>query len=83
MSANQQTGPRETPLNYIIILAGDKDYKEATIADVEWAYVMQTDHDVDQNVVLKDLYDIGLINADKDCDIMSITNYQKLRIPRV
>ena len=46
---------------------------KSVVGEVEGAYVMETQYDSNNNVVLGNGFDIGIINADKDCQIARIT----------
>lgn len=80
---NQQTERNAPRLNHITIMVGDKDYEYATTIDVQDAYVMQTQQDNMNRIVLKDSFDIGIINADNDCDITRLSNNKYLTVPEM
>ena len=78
--ANQQTNKDAPLLNHIVIMVGDKDYEKATTTDVQEAYVMQTDTE-NQNVVLKNSFDIGIIKPSACYPIAQTSNGKFLQVP--
>ena len=80
---NQQTEKTVASPNYLTIMVGDKNYEDATTINVQAAYVMQTKLDSRDKVVLKELFDIGIIDPDSECDIVRLSNNQHLTLPEM
>ena len=70
---NQQTKKDDYFLNRLSFKVGNKDHNLATSFHVYEAYVMQTGLDANRNVVLRHLYDIGIILPEWRCYYQWIT----------
>ena len=81
---NQQTDIDRRDLNYISVGVGSKNLDELKWIDVERVYVMATERDVHGNILINNLYDIGLISLLEACGPLSQLGRQNawlIRLP--